>query len=316
MKGMIVMNEIKLVKVDPGKYAVKAECEGNTFYTKSLIDKIENVATDTGYRVKFFNQEYVVGDDSIPFDYDFEKHKLETKILVNLAISKLVGKGERINLVVGMPIEHWLDRDRRHKYEQFIASSSQMSVNECQLDIPMSFKINKVVAVPESIGHVARNKKYQNRTVGVLDCGGANFQGAIYKNGLPLRESCFTLNEGGYFYLNSIKKAINSKFKLNYQDYQISELIEYGSQHERREEIHTEVERVTRMHLNKVIRECKARNWNLEDMDIIVVGGGSNYFKSIICDLLPNATISDDAIWDNVREFGVLGEALFSGKSK
>ncbi len=310
------MSEVKLVKVDPGKFAVKAECGNEKFYTKSLIDKIENVATDNGHKVKFFNQEYIIGDESIPFDYDFEKHKIETKILVNLAVSKLVEKGDRVNLVVGMPIEHWLDRDRRMKYEQFIASKSQMSTVERELELPMSFTINKVVAVPESIGHVARNKKYQNRTVGVLDCGGTNFQGAIYKNGLPLRDSCFTLNEGGYFYLNSIKKAVNSKFKLNYQDYQIPELIEHGSNHEDKVKIKAEVERVTKIHLNKVIRECRARNWNLNDMDIIVVGGGSNYFKSIICDLLPNATISDDAIWDNVKGFGVLGEAFFSGNKK
>lgn len=310
------MNRIKLVKVDPGKYAVKAECGDKRFYTKSLIDKVENVATESGYKIKFFNQEYVIGDDSIPFDYDFEKHKIETKILVNLAISKLVEEGDKVNLVVGMPIEHWLDRDRRAKYEQFIASKTQMSLVEREVDTPMNFKINKVVAVPESIGHVARNKKYKNRTVGILDCGGANFQGAIYKNGLPLRDSCFTLNEGGYFYLNSIKKSINSKFKLNYQDYQIPELIEFGSNREDKEEIANEITRVTKLHLNKVIRECRARNWNLNDMDIIVVGGGSNYFKSIICDLLPNTTISDDAIWDNVRGFGVLGEAVFGGSSK
>lgn len=310
------MNRIKLVKIDPGKYAVKAECGDKKFYTKSLIDKVENVATESGYKVKFFNQEYIIGDDSIPFDYDFEKHKIETKILVNLAISKLVEEGDKVNLVVGMPIEHWLDRDRRAKYEQFIASKTQMSLVEREVDTPMNFKINKVVAVPESIGHVARNKKYKNRKVGILDCGGANFQGAIYKNGLPLRDSCFTLNEGGYFYLNSIKKAINSKFKLNYQDYQIPELIEFGSNREDKEEIANEITRMTKLHLNKVIRECRARNWNLDDMDIIVVGGGSNYFKSIICDLLPNTTISDDAIWDNVKGFGVLGEAVFGGSSK
>ncbi len=311
------MNNIKLVKVDPGKYAVKAECGDNVFQVKSLVEKSENVASDAGYRVKFFNQEYVIGNDSIMFDYDFEKHKIETKILVNLAISKLVEKGDVVNLVVGMPIEHWLDKNRRQKYEQFIASKSQMQLIEREIEIPMNFTINKVVAVPESIGHVARNKKYQRRTVGILDCGGANFQGAIYKNGLPLRESCFTLNEGGYFYLNTIKQAINSKFKLNYQDYQISELLEYGSNREDKEEIKKEIQRVSKLHLNKVIRECRARNWNLNDMEIIVVGGGSNYFKSIIKDLLPNATISDDAIWDNVRGFGVLGEALFNGnKSK
>lgn len=39
------------------------------------------------------------------------KQKLETKILINLAISKLVNQGDKVNLVVGMPIEHWLDRE-------------------------------------------------------------------------------------------------------------------------------------------------------------------------------------------------------------
>lgn len=302
---------LRLVKVDPGMYGVKAGCDGERFYVKSLVDSIDNVATSNGYRVKVFGNDYIVGNDSIAFDFNVDKHKLPTKILTNLAVSQLVEDGDEVNLVIGMPVEHWLDRERREKYEKFIASSTQMSIVNNDKTSPFKFTIKHVTAVPETIGHIARHKKYKKMTVGVIDCGGGNIQGAIYKNSIPIRESCFTLNEGGYFYLNSIKIAINAKFGLNYQDYQIEELVQNGTRHEKKAAIMAEVKRVTKLHFMKVIRECRARNWNLDDMEIIVVGGAAQLFKEIIVELLPNATISDEAMWDNMEGFGVLGEAVY-----
>lgn len=302
---------VKMVRLDPGMYGVKAGCGDKKFYVKSLVDTIDNVATNDGYRIKVASTEYVVGNEGIPFDFKVDKHKIATKILTNLAISKLVDAGDEVNLVIGMPVEHWLDKTRRAKYENFIASISVMSLVEGERSTPMNFRIKKVVALPETIGYVARHERYSQKSVGVIDCGGGNIQGGIYKNGIPIRESCFTLNEGGYFYLNTVKTAINSKFGLNYQYYQVQELIENGSRHERKEEITEEVKKVTKIHFMKVIRECLAHNWNLNDMEIAVIGGSSNLFKDAISELLPNSTISDDAMWDNVEGFGVLGRVLF-----
>lgn len=306
----------KLVVVDPGKYAVKAICGEKEFYVRSLVESVEKVSNDKGYTVKIFNKKYVVGDESIPFDYDYDKHKTETKILVNLAIQNLTDPKDEIFLVVGMPIEHWLDRERRAKYQSFLKSTMPMSLITDDGEVSMDRRIVNVIAVPETIGHVALDSRYKDRTVGILDCGGANFQGAIYANGLPIRESCFTLNEGGNFYLNSLKRAINIKFGYNYQDYQIQDLIKHGSKSERRMEIESEIAVITRDHFMKVIRESKARNWNLGDMDIVVTGGGSNYFKSIISEILPNATFSDNEIWDNVKGFEVIGGAAYGKANK
>ncbi len=265
--------------------------------------------------MKVLNKKYIVGDESIACSYDFDKHRIETKILVNLAISQFVEEGATVKIVVGMPVEHWLDRERRAKYEQFISSNMPMSLIKSGREQRMSFNIIKCVAVPETMGHVIVNKEFKKRVVGVLDCGGCNFQGAIYKNAVPLRDTCFTMNEGGNFFLNSVKKAINSKFALNYQDYQIQELIENGTDHPQKAEIEAEVKRVTESHFNKVLRECKARNWNLNDMKIRVVGGGSNYFKDVIMDMLPNATVSNNEVWDNADGFSILAGGLY-GETK
>ena len=306
----------KLVVVDPGKYAVKAVCGEKEFYVRSLVDSADKVSNDKGYIVKIFNTQYVIGDESIPFDYDYDKHKTETKILVNLAIQHLTEAKDEVFLVVGMPIEHWLDRDRRVKYQNFLKSTMPMTLVDNGTEVSMDRRIINVIAVPETIGHIALDSKYKDRTVGILDCGGANFQGAIYSKGLPIRESCFTLNEGGNFYLNSVKRAINIKFGFNYQDYQIQDLIKYGSKSERKSEIDSEIGIITKDHFAKVIREAKARNWNLGDMDIVVTGGGSNYFKTIISDFLPNATFSDNEIWDNVKGFEVIGGAAYGKTNK
>lgn len=63
---------VKMVRLDPGMYGVKAGCGDKKFYVKSLVDTIDNVATNDGYRIKVASTEYVVGNEGIPFDFKVE----------------------------------------------------------------------------------------------------------------------------------------------------------------------------------------------------------------------------------------------------
>lgn len=311
---------MKTIQIDGGMFGMKATCNGEKFYIRSLVAPIEDVATDNGYKVEYCKKEYMVGEESIPVNYDYDKKRIENKITTYLAISRFIEEdGEQVNVIIGMPLEHWLDRDRRAEFEAYFKSSIiNLKITESGEERSIRFSIKNIKSFPETIGHlyIPRNQKeFSNRSVAILDCGGCNFQGAVYRNMIPIKESCFTSNKGANYYIDEIKRSINNKFGTNYQLYQIDDLIKYGAVGQRKEEISDEIKRVTKNYLLQVLSEAKARNWNLQDLPIVVTGGGSSYFESVIKELLPNATISDNKVWDNVEGFEVIGGIVF-GKEK
>lgn len=316
-KGDIYM---RTIQIDGGMYGMKATCEGEKFYIRSLVAPVENVATDNGFKVEYCKKEYMVGEESIPVNYDYDKKRIENKITTYLAIAQFIKEeGERVNVIIGMPLEHWLDRDRRVEFESYFKSSIiNLKITKNGEVRNIRFSIENIKSFPETIGHlyIPRNQKeFANRSVAILDCGGANFQGAVYRNMVPIKESCFTSNKGANFFLDEVKRAINNKFSTNYQTYQIDDLIKYGANNNKKEQIQDQINRVTKNYLLQVLTEAKARNWNLQDLPIIVTGGGSLYFEAVIKEILPNATISDNKIWDNVDGFEVIGGIVF-GKEK
>ncbi len=362
-EGLIIM---KCIEIDAGMYAVKAKCGDNKFYCRMLVAPLNECATDNGYKVEYCNRIYMVGEESIPMNYDYDKKRIENKIATYLAISRFIEKeNEKVNVIIGMPLEHWLDRERRQEFENYFKSALvklkvtkggeektiSFGINQIKafpetighLYIPenqkkfanrtvglvklkvtkggeektISFGINQIKAFPETIGHLyipENQKKFANRTVGILDCGGCNFQGAIYRNMVPVKESCFTSNKGVNFYLDEVKRAINNKFGTNYQIYQIDDLIKFGAIGDKKELIAEEIKKVTRNFLSGVFREAKARNWMIEGLPVIITGGGSCYFVEAIDELLRETTISNNEVWDNVDGFGEIGGIVYGRK--
>lgn len=315
-EGLIIM---KCIEIDAGMYAVKAKCGDNKFYCRMLVAPLNECATDNGYKVEYCNRIYMVGEESIPMNYDYDKKRIENKVATYLAISRFIEKeNEKVNVIIGMPLEHWLDRERRQEFENYFKSALvKLKVTKGGEEKTISFGINQIKAFPETIGHLyipENQKKFANRTVGILDCGGCNFQGAIYRNMVPVKESCFTSNKGVNFYLDEVKRAINNKFGTNYQIYQIDDLIKFGAIGDKKELIAEEIKKVTRNFLSGVFREAKARNWMIEGLPVIITGGGSCYFVEAIDELLRETTISNNEVWDNVDGFGEIGGIVYGRK--
>lgn len=310
---------MKTIQIDGGMYAMKAKCEGKEFYCRMLVAPISECATDNGYMVEYCDCTYMVGEESIPVNYDYDKKRIENKVATYLAISQFVEEeNEKVNIIIGMPLEHWLDRQRRAEFEKYFKSNCiKLKVTKNGVSKNVTFSINGIRAFPETIGHLylpQNQQKFKDITVGVLDCGGCNFQGAIYRNMVPIKESCFTSNKGVNFYLDEVKRAVNNKFGTNYQIYQIDDLIKRGAINDEKGIIKEEIKRVTRVFFLSVLREARSRNWMIEGLPIIVTGGGSCYFMEVINEFLHEVTFSENNVWDNVDGFAEIGGIIYGRK--
>ena len=62
-------------------------------------------------------------------------------------------------------------------------------------------------------------------------------------------------------------------------------------------------------HLKNIITECERKGWDLKNIDIIFIGGGSKLLEKEIKLALPEAQISNTAQLDNVEGFYIIGDA-------
>ncbi len=289
--------KMKTIQIDGGMYAMKAKCEGKEFYCRMLVAPISECATDNGYKVEYCDCTYMVGEESIPVNYDYDKKRIENKVATYLAISQFVEEeNEKVNIIIGMPLEHWLDRQRRAEFEKYFKSNCiKLKVTKNGVSKNVTFSINDIKAFPETMGHLylpQNQQKFKDITVGVLDCGGCNFQGAIYRNMVPIKESCFTSNKGVNFYLDEVKRAVNNKFGTNYQIYQIDDLIKRGAINDEKGVIKEEIKRVTRVFFLSVLREARSRgtNYQIYQIDDLIKRGAINDEKGVIKEEIKRVT--------------------------
>lgn len=281
-----------IISVDTGKHMTKAiSQERKSFCMRTKIDE-QGLMLGNGntYEVMYEGVKYIVGDSAQSMDYDTTKTKTRHKICAAVAIAKLT-QSHLIDLVTGCPITQFINKEERKKHAAFLNGPIKLKIN----NKPAEFNIETVTVLPESFGVVIENAKdHMNGIVGVIDIGGLNTNGAIYERLKPIPSSVFTINEGGNMTNAKIKRALNTTFTANYQDYEIPYVREDGK-------TKPIIEEVLDIQMQRILSECKKYNWNVDKLPIVFTGGGSLMLEKQIKAI--NGRISKNPIWDNVQGF-------------
>jgi len=270
-----------IIAVDAGKYMTKALSSERTFGMRTRLSEHGPLLFSDAYAVEFDGDLYSVGDGQS--DYDVSKTKLIHKLCTYVAIAKLTNEKE-IDLVTGCPVNQFINKDAREEHAEYLKGSVQLKINTESFN----FIIKSVMVLPETIGVVINNANdFIDTTVGVIDIGGLNTNGAIYERLKPIKSSVFTINQGGMILNAKIRRALNTAFMANYQDYEIPYVKAEGE----RKPI---IDQVVSEHMANILEECKTYNWNIDELPIIFTGGGSLRF---------DVKRSRNPIWDNVKGF-------------
>lgn len=297
-----------IIAVDAGKHSTKAVCKTTReekyimFRTKVEEQGVIITQDGTTFSVEYNGQKYTIGEGANISDYDTTKaklcHKLTTYTAIALLLSTLGNgyeNGVSVDLVTGCPISKYINKETRQEYQNFIAGDKNIGIKINNKNY--SFKINSVLVLPESIGVVMQNaNEFLDAVIAVVDIGGLNTNSAVYSSLRPLKNTVFTINEGGEIINTKIKKALNTALNTNYQDYEIPHLKLEG-------EIKHIVERILNNQIEVIISECKKNNWNTNALQFMFTGGGSQILERQIRSNIPNAKISKTPVWDNVRGF-------------
>lgn len=281
-----------IIAVDAGKHTTKAiSAERKTFSMRTKLD-VDGLMLGNGktYEIEYENKRYIVGDGANSIDYDVTKTQLRHKICTAVAISKLTQQ-RMIDLVIGCPITQYINKEERKKHADYFRGNVRIKINKQ----PFEFSIESVTVLPESFGFIVENaKEFLNGLCAVIDIGGLNTNAAIFRNLKPVPSSVFCVNEGGNMTNAKIKRALNTTFLANYQDYEIP----YVKENSKTKPI---IDEVLDAQMQRILSECKKYNWNIAELPIVFTGGGSLMLERQIKAI--SGRISKNPIWDNVQGF-------------
>lgn len=303
---------MKVIGGDMGKHELKVVSNNGRASVRSKVDLTDEVeVSGNSYLLDVNGKRYMIGEQANNEDFDVSKEKLHHKLLMWLGIAKSIDKYEDVNLMVGCPLSTFLNREKREQYRKFLLDDYvSIGVNGKRVD----FRIRDIKIVCESIGYLYRNpQQYKGKLLGVIDIGGLNTNGAIYDNLKPIKETAFTLNEGGNILNTKIKNSLKSGLGLNIQDYEVKHILSNGVWVDgKQSEIGNRlVSDVMSKHIETIIREMKRNNWNLQGLQIVFSGGGSTLLADHINTHLEHAIISDGGKWDNADGFYRMGRLVW-----
>lgn len=273
-----------------------------------------------GEVVEYNGELYELASRNGEIDSDKSKKKLANKLSTYYAITKIMDKEnlgdyQEFKVVIACPSDIFKNRKERKEYRDYI--QGEEVINMIVEDRSYNFIISEVLVMAEGGGIIFREEHYADmceRLIGVVDIGGVNLQGGIYMNAELLDWSVFTLNKGTESFYEEVRHKLNTLKKNDkYNNYQL-DIVKYKVENlndPKKNKFNEEEMKVVldtmREHLEKhALDQMEAKQWSINDMDIVFTGGGSELMKSVISDL--GYEVSEDAIYDNATgnyEIGV-----------
>lgn len=312
------------IAVDSGKFATKSamlkasgEVKTDSFLTR--LDKkeiVEGFGRDKNtHSVIYEGESYILGEGAeTKADTVTSKETDIHKIATYAAIANFIDNGDVVNVAAGCPLSIYSNSEKVAEYRDFLfPTGKQITITVDGVEKMFGIKKGKIF--PEGSGVVLLNAdkpEYKNVPVGVIDIGGLNCNGCIYKNGTPLTFTAFTNRMGGNVMVDEMRKQLQTLSSDGdpIPGFIMDTAIEFGyiQGDEKIKQMSIRVmDKVRKEHLKKILDDCQRRQWKLNMMPIIFTGGTSLRLKNEIEELCGGTAvmslITEDVAFTNVKGF-------------
>ncbi|WP_027309297.1 ParM/StbA family protein [Caloramator sp. ALD01] len=301
---------MKLAAIDNGYWATKVFTKDKQFSFRSKIEKAnDNLSLNNTMRFFFNDIDYLVGEGATMSNIEYDKTSNELhKICTYAALANLSNFNlNEFYLVVGYPLNIYING--AESFAEYIKTNNFIATElngETKL-----FKIVDVTVFPQCAGAAyVYPEKFKNNVVGIIDIGGLTVNGCIFDNYNLIRESMFTENLGSIVLFNKIKKALDVEFGMNIQEYEIPQIIQFGLRAYQEKSLQI-INEITNNHVEEIKKVARMNKWNIENLEIMFIGGTSLILKEYLKRTFPFGEISLDPINDNVKGFYRVGEMVY-----
>ena len=315
----------RFISVDCGKADTKSVVmvnSDNSFSRRSFPTRVTELSNrggieslggtgETGFIVEYDGRIYAVGDiatsDESYTSNQNSKNDLTHKIATLTAIARVVNNDDYVKAVIGCPIELYSNDENREKYLNFILPSGRIDISVN--GTPKHFCIVKKAVRPESTGIIfVKPDIFDEKLVGIIDIGGLNVNAAMVDDLNLVSGSCFTEKLGRRSIENDIRKYVNDTYESSFSSTEINAFIRQGyitdnRDPEKEEESRLIINEVFNDHLVRIVNACVNHGWNLNNINLVFIGGGSSLLADKINLAFPKAILADNTVFSNADGF-------------
>lgn len=212
------------------------------------------------------------------------------RICALTALANVASKeGDEIHVAVLLPAKDWASVQKREEYREFILPTGEVSVKiKGAGDAPVmekTFTIVKKYVFPESMGALFMDDTIggvsATSVMGVLDIGNLNLNATVWQGKDLVQDKSSTSDLGGSILIQEIAQEISTN--VTTCDEMVAAIIlktgelptGMNATEEQRTSILSIVQKVKKQHAEKIKRNCHSRNWSLDLMHIVAIGGTS-----------------------------------------
>lgn len=285
----------------------------NNSRIRSKVEFTDNFISNTRdtYKLELDNKKIIVGEGARQHNFELDKTRDEAyRILIYTLLSTLAKDSNPldINLVTNYPLSVY-NNDSKTTFEQFLKTKEYVSV--LLNGKPKLFNISNCLVYPQCIPAAYVNQSYfKNQTTALVDMGGITCQGVILKNFNITPDSKWCENLGGLILLNNIREALNTKFSINIQDYEMDNILENGLPQDRQKS-NIIIKDIIHMHISKIKNQMKLKSWNIDNLNIVFTGGGSLLIKSILLNSFNYCKLSNNPLWDGTLGLRAVSDNVY-----
>lgn len=292
---------MRLLCVDNGYGDTKVKTSDRLYKFNS---KVQQAINNEGTVIQFNGVNYQIGlgQDDICMD---KSNSIVHQLCLLKAIAENTEDKEEINLMLDLPLTHYYNVEYRNEFKESVLTNKTFKYN----GKIRSINIVQIEACPQGLSSLYANNTdiYKNKIIGIIDIGVLTIDGCVVDNLKPIKETIFSINYGTLILENKIKTALNQEFMLNIQNYKMPYIIQNGLSDI--EGANIVIQNCIEDYFCNIKREMMAKNWSLETLNILGIGGGCillNDMLSIHFKYIP----SQNPIYDNVLGLWKIGERL------
>ena len=299
----------RFIAVDSGKFATKVACydknlnETKMFRFRTRIGEgsFEDDALESNsYIVEIDGKTYKVGNGAKrEAELNSSKTSEEHKVCTLTAIALLVGDGvDDVNVAIGLPFKEWEIVEKRNAYKNYILPEGEITVTLMTSSnapaVTKTFCIKNRYVFPESIGalYLDNMEEYIDSTAAVIDIGNLNINCTQWNNFEPDKEASLTGELGGNTLISGLATELSAEFGRVNETLVARKLLlpkeerfltpTSGKESDIPERSKKFIDRYMIEHARKIRRACDAKQWSLDFMKLIFIGGTSEILKNEI----------------------------------
>lgn len=290
-----------LLCVDNGYGKTKVKTNNRLYMFDS---KVQTAINNDGTIIQLNGIDYQIGtgQDDICLD---KSNSLVHQLCLLKTIAENTSDNEEVRLILDLPLTHYYNQECRNQFKESVYQYKTIKYNGKLKTV----NVVKVEACPQGLSslYAYGENQYKNKIIGVLDIGSLTVDGCIVNDLKPIKETIFSINLGTLILENKIKTALNQEFMLNIQDYEMPYIIKNGLSNIQGADM--VIQNCIEEYFNSLKREMMAKNWSVETIDVLGIGGGSILLNDMLS-LHFKYTQSNNPIYDNVLGLWNIGERL------